>query len=82
MDLSGEQLCRWVVNISSKVLTKPETSILTKGLNFVLVPDKTPVDEFIVQTESACSKIPQEQRDERRAEVKGALKSSKPPKAI
>ena len=73
-------------NLSSEVLlwggtvtATPESSILAKGLNFELVPDKTPVDEYIVQTELACSKIPQEQIDELRAEVKGALKPSKPP---
>ena len=37
-DLSGEQLKKWVVNLSKYKLDKDETSILTKGLNFAISP--------------------------------------------
>ena len=39
------------------------------------------MEEFIVETEKACLLVPEEEREPLRAEVRGALKSSRPPKS-
>ena len=58
IDLSGTQLKKWVVNIAKHKLPDQETSVLTKGLNFAVSPDKIPHHEFIVATESAALSLP------------------------
>ena len=80
LDLSGTQLKRWVVNRSDRTLTDTETRVLARGLNFAISPDKVPVEDFIVATESACQKLPAEQRPALRAAMAGVLHSAKPPK--
>ena len=70
---------KWVRNLSSKSLTQSETSLLAKGLNFAVTPDKIPVNEFILATEQATWKLPQEEGDTLRAEITGLLKSAKLP---
>ncbi len=75
MDLSGTQLKRWVINISKRQLSKTETISLAKGLNYAVSPKEVPVDDFIVATEQACWKIPEEEKDTLRSEVVGLLKN-------
>ena len=77
IDLSGTQLKKWVVNTSKRVLTEVETKVLAKGLNYSVAPDKIPVHDYIVETEKACKRIPEEERQQLRAEIRGALKSKK-----
>jgi len=48
IDLSGEQLKKWVVNISKYKLSEPETSVLAKGLNFAIAPSTIPIDEYVL----------------------------------
>jgi len=81
VDLSGTQLKKWVVNISKHELTKPETSVLAKGLNFAITPSEFPVTDYIVATEQACQKLPNSEATVLRAEIAGAIKGSKPPKS-
>ncbi|XP_072022763.1 uncharacterized protein [Amphiura filiformis] len=81
IDLSGTQLKRWVVNISKHTLTKPDTSLLAKGLNFAITPTELPIVDFIVATEQACQKLPNSEATVLRAEITGAIKGSKPPKS-
>ena len=38
---------KWVLNLSSRQLNSPETSVLQKGLNFAVVPEKPPINEVI-----------------------------------
>ncbi|XP_072044077.1 uncharacterized protein [Amphiura filiformis] len=78
-DLSGTQLKRWVINTSDRKLTKPQTTLLAKGLNFAVSVDKIPNDEFIVACEKACWAIPNAEAQNLRAEVAGVLKSAKIP---
>ena len=80
LDLTGTQLKRWVVNRSDRTLTDTETRVLARGLNFAISPEKVPVDDFILATESACQKLPAEERPALRAEIAGVLRSAKPPK--
>jgi hypothetical protein len=42
-----------VKNISDRVLSDSETSVLAKGLKYAVVPDKPPVVEFVTSTETA-----------------------------
>ena len=53
-DLSGEQLKKWVVNLSKYKLNKTENEVLALGLNFCPTTTELPVDDFIVATEKAC----------------------------
>jgi len=53
IDLSGEQLKKWVVNISKYKLYEPETSVLAKGPNFAIPPSVIPIDEYVLSTEKA-----------------------------
>ena len=79
VDLSGEQLKKWVKNISDRELTLQQTKVLAKGLNFAVLPDKVPVDEFVMATEKACWLLPENEAEELRSEVSGILKNAKPP---
>ena len=66
---------------NKKKLTSAQTSLLSKGLNFALTPEKIPVADFIVATEQACVGLPPARATQLRAEITGAFKSSKPPVA-
>ena len=77
-DLSGGLLKKWVINISQKVLSNEEESILSKGLNYAVSPQKVPVTDYIVQTEKACRLLPPEDRDSLRSEVVHICRSHKP----
>ena len=61
-DLGGQQLKRWVVNLSKYNLNKAQNDVLEKRLNFAPTPTTFPVDEMIIATEKACWKIPEEER--------------------
>ena len=80
-DLGGQQLKRWVVNLSKYKLNKAQNDVLEKGLNFAPTPTTIPVDEMIIATEKACWKIPEEERNTLRAKIVRALKSAKMPKS-
>ena len=84
IDLSGIQLKKWVINLSKRQLSQPETPALAKGPNFVVAPDRIPVDMFILQSERACNMLKKEAIDEKqqlKADVRGVLKSTKSPKS-
>ena len=44
LDLSGEWLKKWVVNISKYKTTKEEAAVLSKGLNFAVSPEAIHAD--------------------------------------
>ncbi|XP_013380543.1 uncharacterized protein LOC106151709 [Lingula anatina] len=79
VDLSGSQLKKWVINRSDRMLTDTETRLLAKGLNFAVAPKILPVEDIIVQTELACRNLDNTEAADMRAEIVGAIKSSKPP---
>ncbi|XP_078586286.1 uncharacterized protein LOC144868187 [Branchiostoma floridae x Branchiostoma japonicum] len=72
---------RWVRNLSSHTLTEPEKSLLSKGLNFAVAPNKIPSIDIVTETESAIhrARLPQRQAEALRAKVATTLKVSKPP---
>ena len=41
---------RWVVNLSSKMLTTSQMNVLAKGLNFAPAPRSIPVKEIVLST--------------------------------
>ena len=47
---------KWVKNLSNLPLSHSEKSLLAKGINFAVVPDKIPSVEFITATEEAIAK--------------------------
>ena len=70
---------KWVINLSSKLLTPAQRSVLAKGSNFVVSPKQPPNLEYITTIETACTKLSQQDAEELRAEVNRVLRSSCPP---
>ena len=48
---------RWVINLSKKEITETEKTILSRGLNFAVTPQRLPVDDIIATTEQACQHL-------------------------
>ena len=69
----SETTNKWVVNLSKTPLTIEQESLLAHGPKFVITPKETPVTEYVVATEQACTKIEQGKQDEFRVEVKRLL---------
>ena len=69
------------MNLSSKPLTQPQTSVLAKGLNFALPPKQIPTAEIVTCTETALRRAgaPQEITDRARTQVVGILSKAKSP---
>lgn len=63
-----------VVNLSSRVLNDTETSVLSKGLNFSVVPKSVKALDFITGIESAVSQMSDEDGDRFRCEASLLLK--------
>ena len=60
---------KWVINLSSKLLTKAQRSVLAKGPNFVVSPRHPPNFEYITAIESAYTKLRQQDAEELRANI-------------
>ena len=73
---------KWVVNLSDRVLTPHETSLLKKGLNFAVAPTSIPVNDYIIGIESACNLLgPNSQQAQTlRADCVKIIKHASPPK--
>ncbi|XP_072380766.1 uncharacterized protein [Diabrotica undecimpunctata] len=71
---------RTVVNLSDKVLTPAETSLLAKGVNFAIAPKVTPKEDIIANIESAIRNLPIEKAEEIRTESARILHKAKTPK--
>ena len=67
--------------MSNHQLSKPERSVLEKGLNFAVTPqkDRAIIDEFVICMERAASVVPQTQANDFRSEAVNILKSQKAP---
>ena len=69
---------KWVINLSSKPLTKAQRSVLAKGPTFVVSP-KHPLNlEYITAIEAACTKLSQQDAEELRADINQVLRASHP----
>ncbi|XP_014679428.1 PREDICTED: uncharacterized protein LOC106819296, partial [Priapulus caudatus] len=80
LDLTGTQLKKWVVNISKYKLTTAEQSVLAKGLNYAITPNKIPTEEFIVATEQACHSMPTAEAEDLRMKIAHTMGMAKLPK--
>ena len=65
---------KWVINISSKPLTKVQEKLLTHGHNFAVVPRNPPITEYVTVVEHACMKSKQGEAEELRGEVNAVIK--------
>ena len=81
IDLSGQQLKKWVVNLSKYALSDSETSALAKGLNFAITPKQPPVDEYVVAIEQACQKLKPNEADQLRSKAVNIISTTKLPTA-
>ena len=70
---ASDKTKKWVINLSKTPLTREQERILAHGPKFIITPKETPVTEYIVATEQACTKIDQRKQDEFRVEVKRLL---------
>jgi ribosomal protein L30E len=73
--LTGDK--RNVVNLSSKMLTKAEESVLDKGLNFAIAPWVPPKFEFIKAIEAAAVNLQPEGADRFRWRTRMAMEKIK-----
>ena len=71
---------KWVINLSSKSLTKAQRSVLAKGPNFAVSPKHPPNLEYITAIEAACTKLSQQDTEELGANINWVLRASHPPK--
>ena len=68
-----------VVNKSHRELSKTETEVLSKGLNYAIAPKKQPSADIITGLECAAHFLPQDKKEEFRFEIRQALdKPSRP----
>lgn len=72
---------RWVKNLSSKVLSDDDISILQKGLNFAITSSFVPKLDIVSEIEGGISNLSSGDKEIIRVEVSKALKSYRPPKA-
>lgn len=52
------------VNLSSKILNEPTTSVWAKGLNLAITPKMVPIKEIICVIETALKEIPLAEAEE------------------
>ena len=69
----------WVINLSSKALTKAQRSVLAKGPNFAVSPKNSLNLEYITAIEAACTKLSQQNAEELRADINLVLRASHTP---
>ena len=48
---------KWVINISSKPLTKAQDELLTHEPNYAVVPRNSLITEYVAVVEHACMKL-------------------------
>ena len=71
-----DQTDKWVINLSQTSLTSKQLSLLQKGPNFAITPKYPPIDAYIMATELASSKLPSQEVEEFRSDVKQASKAT------
>ena len=76
-NIASDCISKWVKNCSSRLLNDTELSVLAKGLNFAVTPEKVPVVEVITKTEVACKNLPESDANELRSKVAGLLSRPK-----
>ena len=54
---SSVDTAKWVLNLSSRTLSTTEKSLLGKGLNFAIAPDRVPASEIVAKVETAVKRL-------------------------
>ena len=72
---------KWVINLSKALLTQAQASLLAHGPGFAVTPRHPPYGDYIAAIEKACSTIEPNSAEELRAEIRGALKHTHPPRS-
>ena len=72
---------KWVINLSKSLLTQAQASLLAHGPGFTVTPRHPPYGDYIVAIEKAWSSIEPNSAEELRAEIRGALKHTHPPRS-
>ena len=72
---------KWVKNLLEKPLTEVQTSLLTYGPNYAIIPKIPPKEEYIAAMEHACQKLKEGEADELRVEIKNILKKAQTPRS-
>ncbi|MCY6525048.1 hypothetical protein, partial [Actinobacillus pleuropneumoniae] len=67
------------INLSDFTLDHAAESILKKGLNFAITPNKIPVEEVISNIEVAIKNLDIEKSEEIRQDIVKILRTAKPP---
>jgi len=80
-EISPEQMKRWVINLSHVDLSKAQTNVLARGLNFAISPTAIPTKDFVVATEKACRSLSTSEAEDLRNTVAGILRTAKQPKS-
>ena len=76
VNLGGEQLKKWVINLSKYKLSNLQESLLAKGQNYSPSPTISPYEEYIVATEKACRKLSYNEATVLRSEMAGMLRNT------
>ena len=71
---------KWVINLSKMLLTKGKESVLAKGPNFAIAPNKIPYVDYITAVESMYQKLKEEGNGKLRADINLLLRRSQVPK--
>ncbi len=72
---------RWVKNLSDRPLSDSEVSVLRKGLNYAVTPDKKPITEIVTATESGIkqAQLPPSEAEELRHKIRSVIVNIKLP---
>ena len=69
---------KWVINLSGVPLTKDHDDLLAHGPNFVIIPKKPPLGEYITNIEKVCQSLDANSVEELRSEVYRVLEKTPP----
>ena len=71
---------KWVINLSTRTLTKGQELLSAKGPNFALASDNIPSVDYITAVKSICPKLRDQDAQELRADTNSLLRRSQTPK--
>jgi hypothetical protein len=75
--LESSEQKKTVINLSNRVLSETEKSVLERGLNFSVAPSKVPKFEIIKSIETAAVRLAPGKAEAYRAKIKSAIEKCK-----
>ena len=79
VNLRPQGLDRWVINQTQRTLTEVQMEVLRLGLNFAPTLKKIPAEDFAAAGETAAAKLEEEDAQDLRIKVCGAIRKAKAP---